>query len=180
MPSFAIRPVAPDDGDTLWALLEPVFRAGDTYAVDADITCDAALTYWTDPPHSAFLAEDIGAANESAETIDPVTKALGTYYLMPNQKGGGRHVANAGVVPGPAARGRGVARAMLHHAEAEARRAGFRAMQFNFVVSTNAAALHIWASEGYREVGRLPGAFLHPTHGYVDALVLFKSLIEAS
>ncbi len=144
-------------------LLEPVFRAGDTYAIEPDIGRDEAVAYWTAPPKRAFLAERDG-------------EPLGTYYLTPNQRGGGAHVANAGFVTAPEARGLGLARMMLHHAEAEARKAGFRSMQFNFVVATNAAALHIWATEGYEEVGRLPRAFRHPGEGTVDALVLFKDL----
>ena len=159
-----IRPVSlPEDAETIWALLEAVFHAGDTYAIEPDIEPGAAVTYWTAPPKRAFLAERD-------------RQPLGTYYLTPNQRGGGSHVANAGFITAPAARGLGLARTMLHHAEAEARAAGFRAMQFNFVVASNADALHIWASEGYGEVGRLPRAFRHPTEGFVDALVLFKDL----
>ncbi|MEL6204860.1 MAG: GNAT family N-acetyltransferase, partial [Pseudomonadota bacterium] len=151
------------DRDTLWSLLEPIFRAGDTYAIEADISRDAALDYWTGGTHRAFLAEE-------------GSTALGSYYLCPNQRGGGAHVSNAGFITSPAARGRGLARTMLHHAEAEARTHGFHAMQFNFVVATNKAALHIWKSEGYAQVGRLPLAFHHPTEGHVDAFVLFKLL----
>ncbi len=164
--AFNIRPYTPPDADALWSLLKPVFRAGDTYAIEPDISRAKAIAYWTGPPHRAFVVAD--------------GVPLGTYYLRPNQRGGGAHVANAGFVTAPAARGRGVARAMLHHAEEEARRAGFRAMQFNFVVATNAAALHIWFSEGYAEVGRLPGAFHHPGAGDVDALVLYKALAPPS
>lgn len=157
-----IRPYDRRDADALWALLEPVFRAGDTYAIEPDISRQDALAYWT--AHQTFIAEE--------------GVALGTFYIRPNQRGGGAHVANAGFITSPAARGRGLARKMLHHAEDRARALGFRAMQFNFVVATNAGALHIWFSEGYAEVGRLPGAFHHPTEGYVDALVLYKHLTQ--
>jgi len=74
------------------------------------------------------------------------------------------------------ATGRGVARAMCLHSLDHARDRGFRAMQFNFVVSTNERAVRLWQSLGYAIVGRLPGAFVHPTLGCVDALVLFQSL----
>ncbi|MEM1429443.1 MAG: GNAT family N-acetyltransferase [Pseudomonadota bacterium] len=159
---LTIRPTTGADEDRIWSLLEPVFRAGDTYAIEPDIPREQALAYWTGAPHRAFLAQ--------------AEQALGTYYLRPNQRGGGAHVANAGFITSPAARGRGIARAMLHHAEDLARQAGFLAMQFNFVVGTNAAALHIWYSEGYAEVGRLPRAFRHPAQGLVDAYVLMKDL----
>lgn len=155
-----IRPAVPADDDTIWAMLEPVFRAGETYALDPEISRPDALAYWTGGTHAAYLAE--------AET------ALGTYYLCPNQGGGGAHVANAGFVS--AVPRRGVARMMLDHALATARDEGFRAMQFNFVVATNTRALALWASAGFREVGRLPGAFCHPAAGFVDALVLWRDL----
>lgn len=163
--ALTIRPYAPCDADALWALLEPTFRAGETYTVASDISREDGLAYWTDAPHSVFLAEEYSTP-------------LGTFYICPNKEGGGAHVANAGFVTAPAARGKGLARAMLHHAEAEARARGYLAMQFNFVVATNAPALHIWQSEGYAEVGRLPRAFRHPRAGYVDAFVLYKELIE--
>ncbi len=161
-PLLTIRAAGPADDDALWSILEPVFRAGDTYAIEPDIGREAALSYWTGGPARAFLAEE-GAA-------------LGTFSLRPNARGGGAHVANAGFVTAAPARRRGVARAMLRRAELEACKAGFAAMQFNFVVATHASALHIWRTEGYAVVGRLPGAFRHPSEGRIDALVMFKSL----
>lgn len=160
---LAIRRATPDDAPTLWALLKPVFRAGDTYAIERDIGRDAALDYWLGGSHLAFLAEDAGTP-------------LGTYYICPNQRGGGAHVCNCGFVTAPAARGRGVARAMLAHALDTGREMGFAAMQFNFVVSTNIRAIEIWQSAGFDAVGRLPGAFRHPQAGFVDALVMFRRL----
>jgi ribosomal protein S18 acetylase RimI-like enzyme len=161
--SWTIAPATFADANSLWRLLEPAFRAGDTYAIEPDISRGEALSYWTGAPNRVWLAWD-----------GPTP--LGTFYLRPNQRGGGAHVANAGFVTAEAARGRGVARAMLSLAEADAVRCGFNAMQFNFVVETNAPALHLWRRCGYREVGRLPGAFRHPAEGVVDALVLHKPL----
>ncbi len=158
-----LRPATKDDDDTLWAMLEPVFRAGETYCLPRDIGREDALAYWSGPPHSVFLAEEDGVA-------------LGTYFLTPNQRGGGAHVCNCGFVTADAARGKGVARAMLLHALDTARSAGFRAMQFNFVVATNTRAIAIWESHGFAVVGRLPGAFRHPRDGYVDALVMYRQL----
>jgi GNAT superfamily N-acetyltransferase len=102
---------------------------------------------------------------------------LGTYFLQPNQQGGGAHVANCGYVTAAWATGRGVARAMCVHSLEHARSRGFSAMQFNFVVSTNERAIALWQSVGFRIVGRLPGAFRHPTAGFVDALVMYRSLL---
>ncbi|MEM0948281.1 MAG: N-acetyltransferase [Pseudomonadota bacterium] len=159
---MTIRAAQPVDADAIWAILEPVFRAGDTYTVDTDISRDAALGYWMAQGNHVFVAEK-GAV-------------LGTYYLKRNQGGGGAHVCNCGYVTGSAARGRGVARAMLAHSLEEAPRLGFRAMQYNFVVATNTRAIETWVRAGFREVGRLPGAFDHPREGLVDALVMWKDL----
>ncbi len=159
----AIRPAGREDDAAIWAILEPVIRAGETYALNRDLSREAALAYWLGPDRATFVAEAGGAI-------------LGTYYLRANQAGGGAHVANAGYATHPDARGQGIARAMAEHSFAAARVRGFRAMQFNFVVSTNAAALRLWHASGFETVGRLPKAFDHPALGLVDALVLFRDL----
>ena len=159
-----IRPAEAGDHAAIWDILRPVFRAGDTYTIDPDISREDAVAYWT--VARAYVAEDEG-------------EILGTYYLKTNQQGGGAHVCNCGYATHPAARGKGVASAMLTHSLEEARKAGYRAMQFNFVVATNEGAIRLWKRVGFSEVGRLPGVFLHPQKGYVDALVLHKSLLEA-
>lgn len=148
------------DDDALWAILEPAFRAGDSYAVAPDIGRAAALGYWCEPGHEVWIA--------GAE--------LGSYYLRANQGGNGDHVCNAGFVTAAAARGRGVARAMLGHALVRARERGFTAMQFNFVVATNTRAIAIWQDYGFDIVGRVPQAFRHPVHGPTDALVMHRHL----
>lgn len=159
-----IRPATPADAPAIWAILEPVFRAGDTYAVDPGISREAALGYWCGPGHAVFLSVGEDGA------------VLGTYYLRRNQGGGGDHVCNCGFATAAAARGKGVARGMLEHALAEARVRRFRAMQFNFVVSTNTRAIALWERSGFEVVGRLPGAFRTPEGTYVDALVMFRKL----
>jgi ribosomal protein S18 acetylase RimI-like enzyme len=158
-----IRPATGADHDDLWTILEPVIRSGETYTLPRDWTRGEAVAYWMGPPHEVFVAEEDG-------------DVLGTYYLQPNQRGGGAHVANCGYITGPNATRRGVARAMCSHSLDWARERGFRAMQFNFVVSTNARAVRLWESFGFEIVGRLPGAFLHPNEGYVDALVMYRAL----
>jgi ribosomal protein S18 acetylase RimI-like enzyme len=101
---------------------------------------------------------------------------LGTYYLRGNQRGGGSHVCTCGYMTADRATGRGIARTMYLHSKEQARQSGFRAMQFNFVVSTNERAVKLWQSLGFEVVGRLPLAFQHPTKGFVDAFVLFAPL----
>ena len=147
--------------------MEPVIREGETYALDRDMSAEAALAWWSDPPATAFVA-----GRESAGEGAP----LGTYTLRRNQVGGGSHVANAAFMVAPAARGQGIARAMGEHALAEARRRGFRAMQFNFVVASNTGAIALWHALGFATVGRLPDAFEHPRLGLTDALVMFKKV----
>ena len=151
------------DHPAIWGILKPVFRAGHTYTVDPEISRDDALAYWTQA--RCYVAQADG-------------QVLGTYYLKTNQQGGGSHVCNCGYATSPAARGRGIASAMLAHSLDQARAAGYRAMQFNFVVATNDSAIRLWQRAGFAEAGRLPGVFLHPEKGYVDALVLHKSLLE--
>ena len=162
--TVTIRRLIEDDKQALWRILEPVFRAGDSYTIDPEISREDALAYWCGPSHTVFVAAD-------------ETGLLGTYYIRPNQGGGGAHVCNCGYITSPAARGKGVARAMLAHSLEEAPRQGYRAMQYNFVVSTNTRAIAIWEAAGFDTVGRLPDAFRHPVHGYVDALVMYKPLM---
>jgi len=158
-----IRHARPEDAPAIWSVLAPTIAAGETNAIDRHATEAEALAYWLAPNNEVFVAEDGG-------TI------LGTYYLRPNQGGGGRHVCNGGYMTSADARGRGVARLMCEHSLNLARSRGCRAMQFNFVVSTNERAVRLWQSLGFEIVGRLPGAFDHPMHGYVDALVMFRAL----
>jgi ribosomal protein S18 acetylase RimI-like enzyme len=158
-----IRPATAADETAIWQILEPMIRAGETYPLPRDMACTYALAYWYSPDHEVFVAEAAGSV-------------AGTYYLRPNQKGGGAHVANCGYVTARAAQGQGVGRAMCEHSLARARTRGFTAMQFNFVVGTNQRAIDLWSRCGFAVVGRLPKAFNHPSQGYVDALVMFRTL----
>jgi GNAT superfamily N-acetyltransferase len=161
--SLAIRPARAVDHAAIARIILPTIRAGETYALDRDLSEADALAYWTGADRETFVAEVDGAV-------------LGTYYLRANQAGGGAHVANCGFMTDAAATGRGVARAMGAHALDWARAQGFAAMQFNFVVTTNIRAVRLWKSLGFAIVGRLPGAFAHPSLGFVDALVMLRTL----
>lgn len=158
-----IRPAQAGDDDAIWAILEPTFRAGETYPIPRDIGRADALAYWRSPGHSVFVAEQDGGV-------------VGTYFLRANNRGGGAHVANCGYVVGPDATGRGVARAMCAHSLEEARSRGFRAMQFNFVIASNARAVALWQSCGFSIAGTLPAAFDHPQQGLVDAYVMTRRI----
>ena len=161
--TLVIRAATAADHDAIWTLLEPVIRAGETYALPRDMSRHDALGFWTAPGNDAFVADDDGAI-------------LGTYFLHANHLGGGSHVANCGYVTAGHAAGRGIARAMCSHSLDHARSRGFRAMQYNCVVSTNERAVRLWQSMGFAIVGRLPGAFAHPTLGDVDAFVMYQRL----
>jgi ribosomal protein S18 acetylase RimI-like enzyme len=158
-----IRPAVEADRSAILAIVAPVLAAGETYAIARDLDDEGVLNYWFAPSHEVFVAEEDG-------TI------LATYYLMANQGGGGAHVSNCGYMTAPAAQGRGVARAMCEHSLERARERGFRAMQFNHVVSTNERAVALWQKLGFAIVGTLPKAFNHPVHGYVDSYVMFRDL----
>jgi len=160
-----IRPATAADGSAIWDIFHAVVARGDTYVFAPDMPRDEALAYWLNPSAWCYVAESGGSI-------------VGTYIVKPNQPGLGSHVANAAFMVSPGARGLGVGRAMGEHCLGEARRLGFRAMQFNFVVSTNEPALRLWQQLGFAIVGTLPGAFRHPDKGFVDACVMFRSLAE--
>src|SRR5436190_15809370 len=141
-----IRPATRDDDDAIWSIFHAVVAPGDTYVFEPEMARDEALSYWFQPDTHTYVAEHDG-------------RVVGTYILKPNQPGLGSHVANAAFMVSPSARGRRVGRRMGEHCLEEARRLGFRAMQFNFVISTNEAALRLWQELGFRIVGTLPGAF---------------------
>lgn len=163
---FRIRAAHDGDADAIWAILEPVIRAGETYTLARDLGRETALRYWFGEPHEVFVADD-------------GDRIVGTYFLQPNQRGGGSHVANCGYMTASDAIGRGVARAMCAHSLDRAAERGCRAMQFNFVVSTNDRAVRLWKSFGFEIVGRLPEAFLHPVAGYVDAFIMYRRIAPA-
>ena len=160
---ISIRPATITDADAVWRILEPTIRAGETYTLPRDFTREHTLAYWYAPHHETFVAEEDGAI-------------IGCYYLRANQQGGGSHVANCGYMTAPWAAGRGVASAMCAHSLDHARERGFRAMQFNIVISTNEMAVRLWQKFGFEIVGRLPEAFHHPKQGYVDAYVMYRQL----
>jgi ribosomal protein S18 acetylase RimI-like enzyme len=161
-----IRPFEPRDWPAVWGILQPVFRAGETYAFAPEIGEAEARRAWIEAPAATFVA------------IDSKDELVGTYYIKPNQPPLGAHVCNCGYVVAEKARGRGVASAMCEHSQAEAQARGFRAMQYNLVVSTNEGAIRLWKKHGFAVVGVLPGAFRHARLGYVDALIMFKKLAD--
>src|SRR2546423_6689994 len=151
---MSVRLASSEDRDTIWNILEPVIRAGETYTLPRDMSREQALEYWFAAEKETFVCEENGVV-------------LGTYFLKANQQGGGSHVANCGYVTSVEAQGRGIARAMCLHSLERAKERGFHAMQFNFVVSTNDRAAKLWLRLRFEIVGRLPRAVQHIERGFV-------------
>ena len=172
-----IRPATDSDRNTIWEIFHEVIAAGDTYPIDSEMSRDGALAYWFGNGTHTYVAELDRLKRSSSKRAAQI---VGSYTLHPNQSGGGGHVANAAFMVPAIARGQGIGRAMGENCLNEARRLGFRAMQFNFVVSTNESAVKLWQDLGMKIVGTLPGAFLHPTQGYVDVYVMHQSLLPAN
>jgi L-amino acid N-acyltransferase YncA len=159
-----IRPATDADFDAMWNIFRAHVAAGETYPFTADTPRDAGYHYWFGTGASTFVA------------VLASQRVLGMYKLGPNQAGRGAHVANASYMVSPQAQGVGVGRLLGEHSLEEARRQGYLAMQFNYVVSTNAGAVRLWKKLGFGIVGTLPKAFLHHRHGYVDAYVMYQLL----
>lgn len=158
-----IRLATAQDADGIWLLLQEAFRTGDTYAVDPQISRADALAMWCDAPAATYVYIQDG-------------QIIGTYYIKTNQQGGGAHICNCGYIVSADARGQGVAAQMCEDSQARARDLGYKAMQYNLVVTTNVGAVHLWTKLGFATVGTIPQAFDHPTAGLVDALVMYKPL----
>jgi len=159
-----IRPATDADRNAIWEILHAMVAAGDTYAFDPQMSREDAQAYWFQSGTHTYVPQQD-------------RHVVGTYILQANQGGAGSHVANAAFMVASKTRGQGIGRAMGEHCLSQARRLGFRAMQFNFVVSTNEPAIRLWHQLGFKIVGTLPGAFRHPHRGYVGVYVMFRSLL---
>ena len=160
---MTIRVAQDEDWDQIWPIFEEIVKAGETYAYERDIQKQEAFFIWLKRTKKAFVYEAGG-------------KVLGTYFLNPNKAGPGKHVCNCGYMVSSEAGGRGIATAMCEHSQKTAIQMGFKAMQFNFVTSTNVGAIALWHKLGFETVGTLPKAFNHPKEGFIDALVMYKWL----
>lgn len=160
MDAPVLRPYRADDRPALEALAAETVRDGTVFPFE-DVA--GVLRYWFSPGAHVVVAELEG-------------RVAGTYTVKPNQPDRGAHVANAGYVVGEAARGRGLGFALGEHSLTTARALGYRAMQFNYVVATNATAVRLWERLGFRVLATVPGAFRHPERGFVDVLVFFREL----
>ena len=152
-----------EDFEGIWPIFREIAAAGETYAYPRDISKDEAIKLWLDSPRETYVVEEGG-------------KILGSYFLKTNQAGPGDHVCNCGYMVSSCARGRGLATLMCEHSQKQALKLGYKAMQFNFVASSNKGAIKLWKKLGFETVGILPRAFNHPSLGYVDAFIMYKWL----
>jgi ribosomal protein S18 acetylase RimI-like enzyme len=164
--TLTIRAASEADWPGVWTVFEPVVREGETFPLDTDLDEAGARAYWFAPDKTIFVSEY------------PDQGIVGSYYIKPNSTGPAAHVANAGYIVRPDMRGQGIAQSLCFHSLEEGRRRGFRAMQYNLVISTNDRAVRLWQHMGFGIVGALPGAFRRPGGDYVDALVMYQSLVE--
>ena len=158
-----IREATEIDFDKIWPFFEEIVSAGDTYGYPQDTTKEQALNIWLNTPRRTFVVEENG-------------DILGSYYLKTNQTGPGSHVCNCGYMVSTQARGKGLATTMCQHSQEIAKELGYKAMQYNFVASSNEGAVRLWEKFGFEIVGKLPKAFNHPIKGYIDALIMYKWL----
>jgi ribosomal protein S18 acetylase RimI-like enzyme len=162
-PSPTIRVATKEDAEGLWKILEPMIRKGGTYVFSLDKSKESMMGYWMGADKTTFAVERGG-------------ELVGTFYLKANQEGFGDHVCNAGFVVAPEAEGQGLGRWMGTIALEEAKKRGYLAMQFNFVIQTNLPAVHLWKSLGFSVLGEIPEAYRHPKLGLVSALIFYKKL----
>jgi ribosomal protein S18 acetylase RimI-like enzyme len=159
-----IRPATENDFNAMCNIFQAHVAEGETDAHGAAASREDCYDYWFGDAATSFVA------------VKGDVRVLGMYRLQPNQVGRGAHVANASFMVSPNAQGVGVGRMLGEHGLQEARRQGYLAMQFNYVVSTNTAAIHLWKRLGFAIVGTLPKAYRHRRLGYVDAYVMYKLL----
>lgn len=158
-----VREATKADFEDIWPIFSEVASAGETYGYRRDTNKEEAFQLWMEYPRKTYVVEEDD-------------KILGTYYIKTNHDGPGDHVCNCGYMVSPTARGKGLATRMCEHSQQEAIILGYKAMQYNFVASSNEGAVRLWKKLGFEIVGTLPKAFKHPEKGYFDALVMYKWL----
>lgn len=159
-----IRTIEDNDWPAVWAIFQEIVTAGESYAYDPAWTAEHARDVWLEsPPGLTVVAVD-------------GSRLLGTAKMGPNRPARGAHVATASFMVASEARGRGIGRALGEYALAWARERGYAAMQFNAVVETNHAAVHLWQALGFQIIGTVPEAFDHPAHGRVGLHVMHRFL----
>lgn len=158
-----VRKAVHSDSESLWDIIEPIIREGITYVFSPDSSREKMLGYWMAADKETYVAEIDG-------------EVVGTFYLKANQPDRGSHVVNAGYMVSPKVAGKGIGKAMAEFSFLEAKRLGYHAMQFNYVVKSNTTAVRLWQKLGFEIVGEIPKAFSHPKTGLSSVLVMYRKL----
>ncbi|WP_035456988.1 GNAT family N-acetyltransferase [Algoriphagus terrigena] len=163
MENLILRKAKPEDSSKLWEIIEPIIQAGETYVFAPDSSSEKIMGYWLAPDKETYVCESDG-------------ELVGTFFLKANQPDSGSHVVNAGYMVIQKSAGKGIGKAMANFSFAEAKRLGFQAMQFNYVVKSNEAAVSLWKKMGFGIVGEIPDAFLHSRLGLTNVYVMYRKL----
>ena len=151
--------------EQIWTFMAGVFAKGESYPIAMDISEAGARAYWLAADKETFVA------------VDDTGTVQGSYYIRPNQPTLGAHICNCGYIVDPEVRGQGIASKMCEHSQNHGRAVGYRGMQYNLVVSTNGGAVRLWQRHGFEILGTVPGGFHREASDYVDAYIMFKSLV---
>jgi ribosomal protein S18 acetylase RimI-like enzyme len=158
-----IRQAADSDKDQVWEIIRQVISTGETYAFDPNSSKEQMLTYWYGEDKHTYVA-----------IVDQLV--AGTFFIKDNQPGLGSHIANAAYMTSPSASGQGVGKAMGQFSLGEAKRLGYKAMQFNIVVKSNERAVRLWQKLGFEIIGEIPEAFNHRQYGLTNAYIMYQKL----
>ena len=161
---MSIRKATEADQDAIWDIIQPVIAKGDTYVFDPNSTKEKMLAYWLSAEKHTYVATQ-------NETI------VGTFFIKDNQPDLGSHIANAGYMTAPSASGQGIGMTMCEFSLEEAKRLGYRAMQFNIVMKSNEIAVRLWQKLGFTIIGEIPEAFNHPQNGLTNAYIMYQKLV---
>lgn len=152
------------DWPNIYPFYSLIMASGKTYAFPEQQTLEEARPWWMEPPPGQTVV------------VIRAGKVVGSAKMGANRPGRGSHVATASFLVDPTEQGRGIGRALGVYVLGWARSAGFKSIQFNAVVESNTAAIHLWQSLGIQIIGTAPAAFDHPEHGLVGLHVMFRHL----
>ena len=162
--SLGITKATEPEFPLIWPIFQSIVKGGDTYVYSPDITEEDAKKVWFAPNFYTYIARVDG-------------KVVGAYVIRPNHRDLGSHIANAAYFIAPEHRGKGYARKLAEHSFVEAAKQGYKAMQFNYVISTNEVAVNLWQSLGFRIIGTVPEAHAHQKLGkLVDIHIMHRKL----
>lgn len=158
-----IRKYTEEDKEQIWEIIKFVISTGDSFTLSPDSTREEMLADWCGAEKYTYIA-----VSEN--------KVVATFYIKANQPGLGSHIANGSYMVAPEMRGKGIGRKIGEFSIAEAKRLGYQAMQFNFVVKSNEKAVRLWQSLGFEVIGEIPEAFNHIENGLTNAYIMYRKL----